>query len=221
MSSNQTPGSAALAYPHRGLPVLACHWPTPAELPQFCSCGALDCPTPARHPLGTLTASDATRELGQLSRWWLAHPAANLATFTDAARVGVIELHHPELVHPANPDRVLRLLRVRGADPCPVIWAGPGRLQFLVQPGQLGADPAPVPAGPSDPFAAERSAVTPLASGTLLLLPPSRLMSGQRLGWKRRPCHASRLATATPLLEQLTDLIDTGALSDLQALLSK
>lgn len=220
MSFGQAAGSAALAYPQHGLAVLACHWPAPAELPQFCSCGALDCPTPARHPLGALTPADATRDLGQLSRWWLAHPAANVAALTDPARVGVIELHHPELVHPASPDRVLRLLKAHQADPCPVLWAGPGRLQFLVQPGQLGADPAPVQADPSDSFAAERGAVTWFAPGTLLLLPPSRLMSGQRLGWKRRLRHASRLPAATPLLEQLTDLVETSALTDLHPLLT-
>jgi hypothetical protein len=170
--------------------------------------------------LGTLTLSDATRDLGQLSRWWLAHPTANLATFTDTARIGVIELHHPELLHPASPDRLMRLLRMHDVDPCPVIWAGPGRLQFLVQPGQLGADLAPSPTDPSDPFAAEHSVVSWLAPETLLLLPPSRLMSGQRLGWKRHLRHASRLPAAKPLLEQLTDLVDTGALTDLQTLLT-
>ena len=87
MSFGQAPGSAALVYPQLGLPVLACHWPAPAELPQFCSCGALDCRTPARHPLGTLTPADATRDLGQLARWWLACPTANLATFTELAPV--------------------------------------------------------------------------------------------------------------------------------------
>ena len=59
-----------------------------------------------------------------------------------------------------------------------------------------------------------------LAPDRLFLLPPSRLMSGLRLRWMRRPRHASRLPAATPLLEQLTDLVDTGTLTDLHPLLT-
>src|SRR6266536_5866156 len=135
MSITQSPGSAALAYPSRGVPSLPCTWPAPADLPHFCSCGNLNCPTPAHHPIGTLTTADVTQDRGQLSRWWTAHPSANLATITDPARLGVIELRHP-----ARPDHVLRLLNAHQVEPCPLLLAGVGLLQFLVQPDQPGAE---------------------------------------------------------------------------------
>src|SRR6266536_4667091 len=216
MSSNQAPGSAALTYPHYGLSVVACHWPVPAEFPQFCSCGSLHCRTPARHPIGALSPADATRDPSQLSRWWLAHPAANLAAFTDTTRIGVIELHHPELVHPANPGHLMRLLNGHYADLCPIIHAGPGRMQFLVQPGEPGAHHSQLETDPTDPFASDNPAVAMLAPDTLFLLPPSRQMSGERVRWMRRLRHASRLPAAKPLLDVLADFIETGALNDLR-----
>ncbi len=206
MSYSQSPGAAALAYPTCGLPILACHWPTPTELPQFCSCGALDCPTPARHPLGTLTPHDATRDLAQLARWWQATPAANPATLTDPTHLGVIELHHP-----ANPDRIVQLLNLHTVDPCPVI-AAPGRLHLLVRPDPTAAAP--------DPTAASNGTLTSHAPGTLLL-PPSRLMSGQRLRWIRRLSHTTRLRPAASVLVQLRDVLATGALDALHPLLTK
>jgi hypothetical protein len=211
MSGSQAPGSAALAYPNRSVTVLACHWPAPTDLPQFCSCGALDCPTPARHPIGTLTPDHATGDLGQLSRWWQAHPSANVATYTDTTRLGVIELHHP-----ARPDHVIRLLNTHRADPCPVISAGPGVHQFLVQPDPHAAEQLP----PANPDTDHNGTVTWLAPGTLLLLPPCRLMSGERLRWMRRLHHTTRLPLAAPLLDQLLDFIDTCTLNDLHPLLA-
>jgi hypothetical protein len=46
VQEHTTPGGIALTYPHRGLRIIASHWPAPAELPQFCSCGEIACPTP-------------------------------------------------------------------------------------------------------------------------------------------------------------------------------
>ncbi len=211
MSYGQSPGSAALAYPGRGLAVLAAHWPAPADLPQFCSCGNLDCPRPAHHPVGTLAAADATRNLAQLSRWWAAHPTANVATFTDESRVGVIELHHP-----AKADHVLRLLNTHRADQGPVIQAGQGRLLFLVKPTQPHPDHEPTVAGHSS----NSGEVSSLAPGTLVLLPPSRLMNGERLRWMRRPYHTTRFPEAAPLLALLSDFLESGTLDDLHPLLT-
>lgn len=211
MSTTQSPGSAAMAYPSRGLPLLACHWPVPAELPHFCSCGDLDCPHPARHPISTLTRADATQDRAQLSRWWTAHPAANLATVTDTARLGVIELRHP-----ARPDHVMRLLNAHQIQPCPVLHAGPGQLQFLVQPDlslaahpQTAIDPTYLAASDGGGTLICRS------PGTLVPLPPSRLMIGERLRWMRRlHQHIARLPLAAVLLGQLADVVKTGALDD-------
>jgi hypothetical protein len=200
--NGQQLGRAALAYASRGIPVLACHWPTPLEFPQFCSCTDLDCPNPARHPIDALTSADATQDLSQLSRWWLAHPAANVATVTDAERLGVIELRHF-----ARLEHILRLLNAYQVERGPIIVTGPGRLQFLVQP-----DGATL--GPSTPRASDDTTLSSLSPGTLVLLPPSRVMDGNRLGWARRLHHVTHLPAATPFLAQLTDFVATGALDD-------
>lgn len=202
---------SALSYPTRGLAVLPCHWPAPPNLPQFCSCGDLECPQPARHPIGTLTTADATRDLGQLSRWWLAHPIANVGFTTDETRVGVLELHHG-----APADDVLRLLNESLVDPGPVILAGPGRLQFLVTPDDTSPDhPATnIEEDPSDPALPDAAQATCLEPGTVVLLPPSRLMDGERLRWLRRLVTTTRLPDVGPLLDTLVRLADSGALDD-------
>jgi hypothetical protein len=206
-TNTQHHGRAALAYASRGIPVLPCHWPTPQEFPQFCSCTDLDCPDPACHPIDAIT-TQATHDLSQLSRWWLAHPTANLATITDSEHVGVVELRHF-----VKPEHVLRLLNAYQIERGPLINAAPGRLQFLVRPdhAKLGSSaPEPIPG----------ATLTTLPPGTLVLLPPSRLMSGFRLGWLRRLNHATQLPAATPFLAQLTDFVATGALDDPHPLLA-
>ncbi len=206
--NTQPLGRAALAYATRGAAVLACHWPTPVEFPQFCSCTNLDCPDPARHPIDALTIADATQDLSQLARWWLAHPAANVATVTDTERLGVIELRHF-----AKLEHIVRLLNAYQVERGPLINAGPGRLQFLVQPD--GATLGPGSAPPSDD-----ATLSTLPPGTLVLLPPSRLMGGNRLGWMRRLHHIAHLPAATPFLAQLSDFVATGALDDPHPLLA-
>ncbi len=202
--TTQALGRAALAYASRGLPVVACHWPTPAELPQFCSCADLDCPSPACHPIEHLAPADATQDLSQLARWWLAHPTANPATVTDTPHVGVIELRHF-----ARPEYVMRLLNAYQVDRGPVILAGHGRLQLLV--ANLSPTTDAQPAG--------GATLSSLAPGSLALLPPSRLMSGQRVQWMRRLHHVAQLPDATPLLAQLTEFVKTGVLDDPHPLL--
>jgi hypothetical protein len=209
MPNNQSPGAAALTYPGRGLPVVACHWPAPADLPQFCSCGSLDCPAPARHPIGTLTIEDVAADVRQVSRWWLAHPTANLAMVT-SGRVGVVALHHS-----ARPDHIIRLLNTRQADPGPIIHAGEGLLHLLVKPDQR-LDVPTTEAIPLASSAGSEAVAIPL--GTPILLPPSRLMTGTRIRWIRRLYHTSRLPDAASLLGVLNDLLETGMLDELHPL---
>jgi Bifunctional DNA primase/polymerase, N-terminal len=180
---------AALSYPTRGLAVLPCHWPAPTNLPQFCSCGDLECSRRAEHPIGTLTPADATCDLGQLSRWWLAHPTANPALITDETRVGVLEFRHA-----GPPDEVLRFLNVDLADSGPVIAPRPNRLQFLVKPDHTSVDGFPLEIRGLDP-------------GEVVLLPPSRRMDGERVRWIRRLVTTTRLPDLAPLLDTLSQLV--------------
>jgi hypothetical protein len=206
-SITQHHGRAALAYASRGIPVLPCHWPTPQEFPQFCSCTDLECPDPAYHPIDALT-TQATHDLSQLARWWLAHPTANLATITDSDKVAVIELRHF-----VRPEHVIRLLKAYEIERAPLIHPGAGRFQFLVRPDHAKL-------GPTTPEPIKGTTLTTLPPGTLVLLPPSRLMSSFRVGWLHRLDHATQLPAATPFLAQLTDFVATGALDDPHPLLT-
>jgi Bifunctional DNA primase/polymerase, N-terminal len=204
--SETSPGIAALSYPNRGLRIMACHWPTPSELPQFCSCGDIDCPTPARHPIGTLTIDQATANLGQLARWWQANPAANVATMSDE-RVGVIELHHP-----ARPGTLMQALKAHHAAQAPMIYADQGVVHLLVKPDpyldQSAADIASHPTSSTD-----KVVITP--PGTLVLLPPSRSMTRLRIHWMSHLHHVDRLPEAAHMLEVLTELRKDGVLDEL------
>ncbi len=211
MSDYQSPGPAALSYPSRGLRIMACHWPAPADLPQFCSCGDLACPTPARHPIGTLTTDDLTEDLGQLSRWWLAHPAANAATITDE-RVGVIELHHP-----AKPDSVIRALKEHQADQASVIYADEGVLHLLVKPDPRLDHSVTETASHAS---SDIDKVVIASPGSLILLPPSRRMTGMRTRWLRRPYHVNRLPEAAHVLGVLAQLRKNGVLDELWPILA-
>src|SRR6266542_2542886 len=135
----------AREYAAAGLAVLACHWPVLAvrsgggwALPQ-CSCGRRGCPTPAAHPLGGLTAADATHSLLRVTAWWQRWPQANLAVPTDGP-VDAVELRH------AGPDgRVLAWLDAQGVGAGPVIRLGVDRLAFLTAKSATGSAFAPSP----------------------------------------------------------------------------
>jgi Bifunctional DNA primase/polymerase, N-terminal len=211
MPETQSSGAAALTYPDRGLRIIASHWPTPGDLPQFCSCGDLVCPTPARHPIGTLTTRDATSDLGQLARWWQANPTANLATITDE-RLGVIELHHP-----TKPGTLMQALKTHQADQAPMIYADQGVLHLLVKPDpRLDHSAAEVASHPTSDI--DKVVITP--HGTLVLLPPSRRMTGMRIRWMGHLYHLDRLPEAARMLEVLTELRKNGVLNELLPMLA-
>src|SRR6266542_2759630 len=186
MQEHTAPGAIALTYPHRGLRIIACHWPAPTELPQFCSCGDIACPTPARHPIGTLTTNDATTDLGQLGRWWLDHPA--------------------------KPDALLYAMKNHHADQAPMFHAGQGVMYLLVNPN-LGLDDSAVAVASQRISDIEKVVVTP--PGTVVLLPPSTTMTGRRIRWMSHLHNVDSLSTATHMLEVLTGLRKNGVFSEL------
>jgi hypothetical protein len=110
----------------------------------------------------------------------------------------------------------MRLLNTHRADQGPVIQAGQSRLLFLIKPTQPHPDHEPITAGASS----NGGEVASLAPGTLTLLPPSRLMNGERLRWMRWLYHTTRLPDAAPLLALLTDFLQSGTLDDLHPLLT-
>lgn len=164
---------AALDYIVRGIAILPSHYPvqpTPTDQPQrlACSCGNLSCALPARHSLGTLTIHDATVNAARVARWWLAFPEANLATPAGIS-FDVLALHHPG---PA--EQIVMWLAAQGIESGPIITAGLGHLRFPVR----GSDPA---APSSDK--AEHGGLRRLTPGTLVLLPPSRLIDDTATTW--------------------------------------
>lgn len=204
--SETSPGIAALSYPNRGLRIMACHWPTPSELPQFCSCGDIDCPTPARHPIGTLTIDQATANLGQLARWWQANPRRQRRHDVRRTSRGHRAAPSGTAGHPhASPQ----------GPPCsqaPMIYADQGVVHLLVKPDpfldQSAADIASHPTSSTD-----KVVITP--PGTLVLLPPSRSMTRLRIHWMSHLHHVDRLPEAAHMLEVLTELRKDGVLDEL------
>ncbi|HEX8930012.1 MAG TPA: bifunctional DNA primase/polymerase [Actinomycetota bacterium] len=186
---------AALHYAAAGLPVVASHFPVPLRTSRTpgrpalgCSCGEATCATPARHPVWSLTERDATTATVDLVRWWIGIPDANLATPT-APDLGLVEL-----CHRAPPHLVVGWLAMHGIAAGPLIAAGPGCLQFLVIPGSGGWSFRMV----------EHGSVLRLGpGGGLVLLPPSRLISGAWTRWLQPPEQAGPPPDGDRLFEAL------------------
>ena len=81
--SGRRPGDAAIVYARRGWPVFPCH--SPMATAGGCSCGRVDCASPAKHPRIAGGLNSATTEDAQLRRWWARWPHANVGVRTGAA----------------------------------------------------------------------------------------------------------------------------------------
>jgi hypothetical protein len=77
---------AALAYAHRGIPVVPLHHPlrTRAAAGIGCSCGEPACCRAGAHPIPSHGAADATTDPIRLTWWWRRFPEANLGLATGA-----------------------------------------------------------------------------------------------------------------------------------------
>jgi hypothetical protein len=60
--------------------VFPCHHPTPGRC--GCSCGQLDCNSPAKHPRVKGGLNAATTDESQLRTWWQHWPRSNVAIRT-------------------------------------------------------------------------------------------------------------------------------------------
>jgi hypothetical protein len=169
---------AALEYAVHGIAVVASHFPIVTSVTDpgqptgtlACSCGRADCPTPARHPIWTATAEDATVQAADLVGWWLGMPDANVATPAGASFDLI------EVCHPAPTGRIVRWLAVQGIGCGPVIGAGPTHHQFLVATGAEGW---------SFIMTGHGGLVRLGREGGLILLPPSRMVDGAAARWVR------------------------------------
>lgn len=79
-AAGRRPIDAALVYARRGWQVFPCHHPTRGAAP--CSCGHVDCSSPAKHPLVRRGLHAASRDASELRSWWARWPRANVAVRT-------------------------------------------------------------------------------------------------------------------------------------------
>ncbi len=154
-----------------------------------CSCRVPQCPTPARHTIGALTAGRATTNTSRVAAWWVGMPDANIAM--PAGRMcDVLELRYQ-----APAEQVAIWLAARSLEPGPIIQASPDRLQFLVRSNEL------------DQGAVRMVRLTDgelrwLGPDALVLLPPSQTSTGHVTGWARP------FATRVPLLPDAEGVFD-------------
>src|SRR5689334_8925641 len=71
--------TTALAYAHRGIPVLPLHCPDDSGA---CSCGRHDCARPAKHPRLRHGLTDASTDPRRVEMWWHRWPDANIGLRT-------------------------------------------------------------------------------------------------------------------------------------------
>jgi hypothetical protein len=180
-----------------GVPVMPCHWPVDAGpgadgwTGRACSCGQMDCLTPARHVIDGMTVSDATTDPLLVAQWWTGGLwEANVATVAGAA-FDVVQLRYS-----ARPAEIRAWLGAAQVVPGPVLDVGLGRVQFLTTVG--AAEPRFAPLGST-------GGVRRLGHGSLVLLPPSRLTDRHEVTWLQGP-HGVPLPDPEQLFAALTRL---------------
>jgi Bifunctional DNA primase/polymerase, N-terminal len=161
---------AALGYAARGIPVYPAHWPCciPGGTSLACSCrrGAT-CDRPAKHPLVRHGLHDATCDPGQLERWWLRWPQANVGLAT-----GVV-FDALDIDGPAGLAALGELQEAAGLRlPGPLVATGGGGWHSWFRPTGLGNRP------PRD-----LAHVDWRGRGGCVLAPPSRHICGRSYRW--------------------------------------
>ncbi|MFN0149945.1 MAG: bifunctional DNA primase/polymerase [bacterium] len=159
---------AALSYAARGWPVVPIHFIDDAA---HCTCGKPDCPSPAKHPIGTPHGMlDATCDETQIRDWWRRNPRANVATVTgprsgilavdvDPRNGGNLSLESIESEHGRLPDTMRSITGGRGA-----------HYFYRLPPGVTGqCEPMP--------------GIEIYAQEHLLILAPSVHQSGNSYAW--------------------------------------
>lgn len=118
MRDARRPSEAAVIYARRGWSVFPCHHPTPGRC--GCSCGQLDCSSPAKHPRVKGGLNAATTDESQIRAWWNRWPRSNVAIRTgdvsglvvvdvDPEHGGELSMHRAEQDHgPMPPARTIR-----------------------------------------------------------------------------------------------------------------
>lgn len=177
--------AGALSYASMGWPCIPLHSASAGG----CTCGRLDCSSPAKHPRTPNGLTNATTDLKQVAAWWRWWPDANVGVVTGAASgLLVVDVDGPE-----GEATLLALQARHGALPA-TRWVRTGsggwHAYFRHPGGRLGNS-----AGRLGPKLDTRG------DGGYVVAPPSRHASGGLYTWH------SRLAPIAPLPSWLLGLL--------------
>ena len=159
----------ALRYADHGWPVLPVHTPRVSG----CSCPAVDCGSPGKHPRTARGVHDASTDADRIRTWWQRWPDANVAVATGAASgLLVVDVDLPD-----GPASLARLVADRGPLPatCEQRTGSGGRQLLFVHPGEPVGNRARLQPG-----------IDVRGDGGYIVVPPSAHPSGHRYRWLGR-----------------------------------
>jgi hypothetical protein len=161
---------AALAYAHRGIPVVPLHYAVRTGRPTevACSCGEPACARVGAHPLPSHGAADATTDPIRITWWWRRFPEANVGLATGISFDAMIV--RGSVGDTARWSVVAEALRSGG----PLVRAGGDTWHFLFAPTGLASQ---------RPWGLAR--VEWRGGGGWVVAPPSHHAAGAVTAWVR------------------------------------
>jgi hypothetical protein len=170
--------TAALAYAHRGIPVLPLHCPTGRT---GCSCGRPGCDRPGKHPRLPHGLTEASTDPRRIDLWWSRWPDANIGLRTGIVMdVADVDTH-------AGGQALLHVMG--GAAPVgPTVRTGGGGRHLWLRPTGYGNRVGVLPG------------VDWRGVGGYVVAPPSRHAHGTAYTWL---CRSSRVPACPPALRDL------------------
>ena len=160
---------AALKYAARGWHVFPLHSPRDGK----CSCGKVDCTSPAKHPRTSHGLKDATIERGQILEWWRQWPDANIG-IANGSVAGIVVLDID--VKKGGLDSLVELQGKYGhVDTLTSCTGGGGRHLILQCPSGISLKSSTSEIAPG---------IDTRAEGGYIVAPPSRHISGKLYWWE-------------------------------------
>ena len=161
----------ALALARRGFSLFPAHYADNGH----CSCGAADCSSPAKHPIGRLVPhglKDATTDEAAIRAWWTAEPRANISIATEASHLVVLDVDPRH----GGDESLEQLQALVGKIETAIVQTGGGGRHFY-----FAGNGRPILSKPLD---AERfPGLDVKAAGGAVVAPGSVHISGGRYAW--------------------------------------
>lgn len=194
--------TAAQRYARMGWPVCPAAHPPPAA-GRACSCDRIGCPAPGAHPISPAWQLQASTDLAEVERWWLAVPQANVILVTGRV-FDVLDVPAPAGL------AALEAMRRSGVSPGPVALsagtAGECALFFVATRGAPATEDewwsCHLDCLPGNP--AQATGLRWHCRDSYVLAPPSRYGGDQVARWVLEPADRP-LPDAVRLLEYLAD----------------